>query len=149
MANGPRRKAPEALGSAMRPLIDRLDSGGNFGIVRVARAWPEIVGEAIARRTEVSALRFHTATVKVSSAMWIQELNLLRGQILPRLQAVVGADVVRDIRFVKGALSRRERPKLKAVARPTRRTFELPPMRDPELKRAFERLIEAWGRSPR
>ena len=79
MANGPRRKAPEALGSAMRPLIDRLDSGGNFGIVRVARAWPEIVGEAIARRTEVSTLRFHTATVKVSSAMWIQELNLLRG----------------------------------------------------------------------
>jgi hypothetical protein len=81
--------------------------------------------------------------------MWIQELNLLRGEILGRLQTAVGSEVVRDIRFIKGALNRRERPKLKAVPRPTRQMFELPKMRDPDLKRAFERLIEAWGRSPR
>jgi predicted nucleic acid-binding Zn ribbon protein len=147
-----RRSKPEQLGGALRPLIDRLDSGGNFGLVRMARAWPEVVGEAIARRTEVVGLRFHTGIIKVSaaSAMWLQELNLLRGQILSRLQEEIGKDIVRELRFIRGTISRRERPKAKSVtARSTRRAFELPEMRDPELKRAFERLIEAWGRAPR
>lgn len=144
-----RRKAPESIGSALAPIIERLDVEGHFGLVRLAKTWPEVVGETIARRTEVSALKFHVATVKVSTAMWIQELNLLKNEILARLQAQLGADVVRDLRFVKGTLSRRERPRLRPVARSTRRSVELPEIKDPELRRAFESLIEAWGRAPR
>ena len=47
----------------------------------------EIVGETIARRTEIVSLKFHTAVVKVSGAMWIQELNLMKSQILARVTA--------------------------------------------------------------
>ena len=74
--------------------------------MRLVQAWPEIVGEAIARRTEVVELKFHTAVIKVSGAMWIQELNLLKPEILARLAARVGDDAVRDLRFVQGRLSR-------------------------------------------
>ena len=134
----------------MQPLLDRIDREGHFAIVRLAKAWPEIVGEAIARRTEIVSLKFHTAVVKVSGAMWIQELNLMRSQILARVTARLGDDVVRELRFVQGRLSRREqRPKLRTVARATRKSIELPELKDPELREAFERLIEAWGRAPR
>ena len=145
-----RHRAPEQIGAAMQPLLDRIDREGHFAIVRLAKAWPEIVGEAIARRTEIVSLKFHTAVVKVSGAMWIQELNLMRSQILARVTQRLGEDVVRELRFVQGRLSRREqRPKLRTVSRAIRKSIELPELKDPELRKAFERLIEAWGRAPR
>ena len=108
-----RRRAPQQLGGAIQELLSRLDSQGNFEIVRLIRVWPEVVGEAIARRTEVSGLKFHTAVVRVSGAMWIQELNLMKPQILARLRDALGNDAVRDLRFVQGRMSRRERPRLR------------------------------------
>ena len=149
MAARGRRKSPQQIGGALQEILSRLDSEGHFEIVRLMRLWPDIVGEAIARRTEVNGLKFHTAVVKVSGAMWIQELNLMKPQILERLRTAMGNDAVRDLRFVSGRLSRRERPKLRSIPRETRRSVELPELKDPELRRAFESLIEAWGRSSR
>jgi len=144
-----RRISPQQIGGALQEILSRLDSEGHFEIVRLMRLWPGVVGELIARRTEVNGLKFHTAVVKVSGAMWIQELNLMKPQILARLREAMGNDAVRDLRFVSGRLSRRQRPKLRSVPRETRRSIELPELKDPELRRAFESLIEAWGRSSR
>ncbi len=144
-----RRKAPEPIASTLGGIIDRLDSEGHFAIVRLLQAWPEVVGETLARRTEVVDLKFHTAVVKVSGGMWIQELNLLKPEILSRLTVRVGEDAVRDLRFVQGRLGRRPPPRLRTVARAPRHAIELPELKDPELRRAFENLIEAWGRSHR
>jgi predicted nucleic acid-binding Zn ribbon protein len=121
-----RHKAPEQIGAAMQPILDRIDREGHFAIVRLVKAWPEIVGEAIARRTEIVSLKFHTALVKVSGAMWIQELNLMKSQILARVQERLGDDAVRELRFVQGRLSRRERPSLRRVPRAPRKSIELP-----------------------
>jgi predicted nucleic acid-binding Zn ribbon protein len=133
----------------LQPILDRLDKEGHFGIVRLMRTWPEVVGDTIANRTQVQSLKFHTAVVKVSGAMWIQELNLMKMQILSRIREALHDDTVRDIRFVKGTLSRRERPRLRSVPRATRHSIKLPELKDPELRRAFESLIEAWGRASR
>jgi predicted nucleic acid-binding Zn ribbon protein len=149
MGKTSRYRPPERIARALQPILDRLDREGHFGIVRLIKMWPEVVGETIARRTEVQSLKFHTAVVKVSGAMWIQELTLMKTQILSRLREGMNDDSVRDLRFVKGTLSRRERPKLRAVPRATRHSVELPPLKDPELRRAFEDLIEAWGRASR
>ncbi|HVN28472.1 MAG TPA: DUF721 domain-containing protein [Candidatus Binataceae bacterium] len=144
-----RYKAPERVGVTIQPILDRIDREGAFGIVRLVKAWPEVVGETIARRTEVVSLKFHTAVVKVSGAMWIQELNLMRAQILARIKERLGDDIVRELRFVQGRLSRKERPRLRSVPRATRHAIDLPELKDPELRAAFDRLIEAWGRAPR
>jgi len=144
-----RRRPPQQLGGAIQELLSRLDAKGGFDIVRLIRVWPEVVGEAIARRTEVNGLKFHTAVVKVSGAMWIQELNLMKPQILSRLREALGNDTVRELRFMQGRLSRREPGKLKPVGRNRRLAIDLPGLADPELRSAFASLIEAWGRSPR
>jgi predicted nucleic acid-binding Zn ribbon protein len=149
MAVPARRKYPQQIGGPLQEILARLDTEGHFEIVRLMRLWPDAVGETIARRTQVAGLKFHVATVKVSGAMWIQELNLMKPQILSRLNDALGNDTVRDIRFVQGRLSRRERPRLRTVPRATRHAIELPELKDPELRRAFESLIEAWGRASR
>lgn len=142
-------QTPERISVALGTLLQRLDKTGQFEVVRLMKAWPEAVGEATARRTEVQSLKFHTAVVKVSGVMWIQELNLMKVQILARLKTALGGDIVHDLRFVRGTLSRRERTRLRAVPHPTRRSVELPELKDPQLKRAFENLIESWGRASR
>jgi predicted nucleic acid-binding Zn ribbon protein len=144
-----RRKFFEQIGGTIQDLLSNLDTGTHFELVRLIRIWPEIVGQPIARRTEVSSLKFHTAIVRVSTAMWIQELNLMRPQILSRVNAAMDNDAVREIRFVQGKMSRRERKHLRFIGRVARRPIELPELKDPELRQAFESLIEAWGRSPR
>lgn len=144
-----RKRPPQPLGGAIQELLARLDVRGGAELVGLIRRWPEVVGEAIARRTEVSGLKFHTAVVKVSGAMWLQELNLMKPQILARLRETLGDDAVRDLRFVQGRRSRRERPRLRPVPRNPRFAIALPELPDPELRRAFASLIEAWGRAPR
>ena len=144
-----RQKFFQQIGGTIQDLLSSLDTGTNFELVRLIRLWPEIVGETIARRTEVSSLKFHTAVVRVSTAMWIQELNLMRPQILSRVRAAMRDDAVRDLRFVQGRMSRRESKHLRSVGRAARTPIPLPELQDPELRRAFESLIEAWGRSPR
>jgi predicted nucleic acid-binding Zn ribbon protein len=143
------RKQPELLGKTLTGVLDALDTQGQFALFRLVRIWPQVVGETIARHTEVSSLKFHTVVVKVSTAMWIQELNLMRRQILRQLLEQLGDDSVRDLRFVKGTLSRPNRPRPAAARRQVRRSIELPELKDPELRQAFEDLIEAWGRAPR
>jgi hypothetical protein len=144
-----RQKFFNQIGGTIQDLLANFDTGGHFELVRLIRLWPEIVGETISRRTEVSSLKFHTVLVRVSTAMWIQELNLMRPQILSRVNEAMRNDAVREIRFVQGRLRPRERKHLRMVGRPTRRPIQLPELRDPELQQAFESLIEAWGRSPR
>ena len=73
----------------------------------------------------------------------------MRPQILSRVTAAMRNDAVREIRFVQGRLGRRERKHLRTVGRGARRPIQLPELQDPELQRAFESLIEAWGRAPR
>ena len=145
----PRIRQPEAVGETLAALLAHLDPKGNFRVVQLVKLWPEIAGDQIARRTEIAALKFHTAIVKVSNPMWIQELNLLKPEILSRLCETMGNDSVRDIRFVRGRLSRRSIPKPHLIRRPIRRSVPLPDLKDPVLREAFASLIEAWGRCPR
>jgi predicted nucleic acid-binding Zn ribbon protein len=144
-----RKRQPVPVGETLAALLAHLDPEGNFCVVRLIKLWPEIAGDQIARHTEIAELKFHTAIVKVSNPMWIQELNLLKPQILSRLAEGMGNDSVRDIRFVRGALGRRSAAKPRLVRRPIRRSIPLPEVKDPALREAFASLIEAWGRCPR
>jgi predicted nucleic acid-binding Zn ribbon protein len=147
MATEPARR-PEQLGKTLEALLRQLDPGSFFALVRLTRIWPEVAGEAIASRTEVKSLKFHTAIIKVSSAMWIQELTAIKHAILTRLREKLGDDSVRELRFVPGRLSRRP-SRRRAQPRELRRAIVGLELKDPALRAIFERLIEAWGRAPR
>jgi predicted nucleic acid-binding Zn ribbon protein len=139
----------QQIGGTIQDLLSNLDSGSHFELMRLMRLWPEIVGETIARKTEVSSLKFHTAVVRVSNAMWIQELNLMRTRILSRINEVMHNGAVREIRFVQGRITRPRPQRLRPVRRMLRKPVQLPDFADSRLRQAFEGLIEAWGRSER
>lgn len=111
---GKRSRLPERLGETVELELDRLGGAreGSAGITSVARAWPQAVGETIARNAWPSRFtRDGTLVVNTSSSTWAFELKHLesavRGQLgdiaPPRMSFVVGpipeagADPVADV----------------------------------------------------
>ena len=90
------RAAPRRAADPVAQLVGRLEPQTPLSALQ--RAWPAAVGEHLAPHATPVAVRDGVATVQCSSGMWAEELGLLQGEILPRLDAVLGAGVVRELR---------------------------------------------------
>lgn len=95
-----RRSKTDPIGSIIQQFIDfnRLDSP--LKRIRLINSWPEVVGKAIARHTEEIYLQEGTLVIKVNSAVVKRELNLLKQQIIDRLNENAGENLVHSIRIL-------------------------------------------------
>ncbi len=80
-----RRRAPRPLAAAIGEALGRAEPATLLAAVQ--SAWPEAVGEAIAREATPVAERSGVVTVACSSSSWAQELDLLAGQILEKTRS--------------------------------------------------------------
>lgn len=126
----------------VREVLQRYNLGKEFDRCHVLSLWPAVAGEQILRLTEAKEFRAGKLTISVSSPSVAQELSLLRGRYITRINRLLGEEIVKEIRFVPGkiALSRRiprvpPSPSHRAEARALFR--DLP---DRELQRSFEHL---------
>ncbi len=69
---------------------------------RVAEAWVRTVGDRVARHAEPLRLEGTELVVAVDDAVWRQELALLAPEIVARLNAEIGNEIVRRLRLVSG-----------------------------------------------
>jgi hypothetical protein len=91
----------ERLGSAVRRELGRF--GPATGMADVVAAWPEAVGDAIARNAWPAALaRDGTLHVSVSSAAWAFELAQLEAELRGRLAAALPETAPQRLRFAVG-----------------------------------------------
>lgn len=76
---------------------------------KVLREWPEIVGAALAAKSQPDRFDKGTVWVCVQGSAWAQELRMLEPQILAKIAKVSGdPDLVRHLRF--GVREPREQP---------------------------------------
>ncbi|MGH2919422.1 MAG: DUF721 domain-containing protein [Solirubrobacteraceae bacterium] len=87
----PLRPAVEALADALAPATLLAD---------VQRVWEGAVGPAIARAASPLSERDGTLTVLCSSAVWMQEIDLMGPVLAERVNASLGAERVRAVRCV-------------------------------------------------
>ncbi len=73
----------------------------------VKAGWPTAVGARIAAHAKAVWFDEKRLVVEVGDAVWQQQLSTLKGQILARLEQVIGARLVDDIEF-RLRLRRRE-----------------------------------------
>jgi hypothetical protein len=73
----------------------------------VKAGWPTAVGARIAAHAKAVWYDEKRLVVEVGDAVWQQQLSTLKGQILARLEQVIGARLVDDIEF-RLRLRRRE-----------------------------------------
>jgi hypothetical protein len=96
-----RRPAPRPLQTALTAAMHQATPPTT--LARVQAAWDEAAGAQVAQESEPVAEREGVVTVACRSAVWAQELELLGGEIVARLNGLLGAEggsaPVRRLRF--------------------------------------------------
>jgi predicted nucleic acid-binding Zn ribbon protein len=76
-------------------------------LARVQRVWADAVGAAIAREAEPVSERAGTVTLLCSSAVWMQEIDLMGPVLVDALNEALGGERVEAVRCVATAGRRR------------------------------------------
>ena len=66
---------------------------------RVMDSWPEVVGEFVANYTESMYIRNQTLYVHLTNPAMRADLSMMRREIVNKLNAHVGTQVIADVRF--------------------------------------------------
>jgi predicted nucleic acid-binding Zn ribbon protein len=75
------------VGDILGGVLRRLGLAEGVARQDAVRRWGGVVGERIAEVTEATAVSGETLFVRVASSAWMAELNLMRHEILKRLNA--------------------------------------------------------------
>ncbi|MEA2195313.1 MAG: hypothetical protein QOG42_1747 [Solirubrobacteraceae bacterium] len=100
-----RRRAPRPIAGAIEALTQRL--APVTLLADVQRVWERAAGPAIAGAATPVSEREAIVTVLCSSAVWMQEIELMGPVLVDALNTALGADRVRAVRCVATARRRR------------------------------------------
>jgi predicted nucleic acid-binding Zn ribbon protein len=92
------RRAPRSLADALGPL--RASLAPQTLMAEAQAAWPGVVGPLITQEATPVSERAGTLTVRCSAAVWAQELELMSGDILERLNAALERGRITALRCV-------------------------------------------------
>jgi predicted nucleic acid-binding Zn ribbon protein len=144
------RSSPDRVADALRQVLQRIDPERRLAVYRVWTFWDDVVGAALAARTQPASFRDGVLSVRVGGAVWMQELQFMKDDLRERLNARLGAELIRDIFFISGTV---DRPPPQPAARPEEveddEPIELPPLRDARLAELMGRIVRAHRRRRR
>lgn len=98
------RRDPEASGDVLSRTLQAAGLGHQLWRLDIFRRWPEAVGSKIAARTEPQTFSRGTLVVRAASATWQNELMFLRQSIIARLNALLDAPRVKELKVISGHL---------------------------------------------
>jgi predicted nucleic acid-binding Zn ribbon protein len=94
------RPAPRPLAALVGELERELAPAST--LARVQEIWERAAGPAIGGAAQPIAERDGVLTVICESAVWAQELDLMAGELIPRLNALLGVERIRRLRCRTG-----------------------------------------------
>jgi predicted nucleic acid-binding Zn ribbon protein len=94
------RAAPRSLSVALEGLTRSLAPATT--LAQIQGIWESTAGPAIAIAARPTAERDGVLTVTCSASVWAQELDLMAGELIPRLNAGLGAQKIRELRCRTG-----------------------------------------------
>ncbi len=94
------RRAPRPFSFAVDGLTATI--APRTPLARVQEVWRSAAGEAIAQAARPTAERSGVLTVVCSAAVWAQELTLMASELVGRLNAALGEELVHELRCRTG-----------------------------------------------
>jgi predicted nucleic acid-binding Zn ribbon protein len=88
------------IGDAIAAVGEELGVGDPRTLGRLERAWPELVGTAVAEHARIRSLRRGVLTIAVDAAPWATQLRYLESEIVERAASLLGAETVTHARVV-------------------------------------------------
>lgn len=151
MGKRARMRFPLPLGDVARQEFTALGLADRLREADIWRLWPEVVGPTVAARAVPLRIIRGTLTIGVSSGPWKQELGFLKGMMKDKLNARLGAEVVREIVLKSGTVEQYAAPPPEEPPRKKRLTSrqlsyideQSAAIVDPETRNAFVALMKA------
>jgi predicted nucleic acid-binding Zn ribbon protein len=108
----PKRAAgdPESFGAAIDAFLKVRGWENDARVHAVLASWPRIAGPEIADHCTPDSLRDGELVLTAESTAWATQLRLMERQIKDRVNADLGAAVVRSVRVHGPASTRRRAP---------------------------------------
>ena len=91
-----RRTTPRPLSQAVAGLTASLAPATT--LARVQEVWQRAAGPAIAAAASPTAERDGVLTIGCAAAVWAQELDLMANDLIPRLNAALGSELISELR---------------------------------------------------
>lgn len=92
-----RRSDDVTIKQAVEKLLDVYRLRRKYDETSIVSAWPEIIGRAIANRTQQIYIRDKKLFVRLESAVIKNELAMIRRQIIGRVNEHVGKVVIEEL----------------------------------------------------
>ncbi len=142
----------ERLGDVLGKSLKRLELAPRLEEYGVWPVWNDVVGNPIARNAQPEKIRNGTLFVKVTSPVWMQQLQFMKELITEKLNQRLGTVVVKNIFFVVGRVDSPDsesQPAVPSVPEPQEGAIDeafLDSLRDPEIRAAFKKLLKSYAR---
>jgi predicted nucleic acid-binding Zn ribbon protein len=138
---------PGRLAETLGRVVQRIDPDQRLEVYRVWTFWADEVGASIAARAEPLRFRAGVLFVRVASHAWMQELQFMKETLRERLNSRLGSPLIRDVYFVSAPeVEARPAAKEAEPPAPPEPVVPLPPIGDPRLADAFQRIARAHAR---
>lgn len=87
------------IGNIIDDVIKKMDIKRKLNISNIFNRWEEIVGAEIYKKTKPERIIRGILYISVSTSTWANELSLMSGQLIKKINSFVGEEVVKNIRF--------------------------------------------------
>ena len=104
------RKKLDKLSYTLGSMLKARGLGSRLSEYRVFGQWEKSVGPVIARHAQPQTLRGKKLTLVVDSPAWMQQLSLLKPEIIKKVNSTLGKDAVKEITLRLGEVESREQP---------------------------------------
>src|SRR5437870_8140095 len=94
----------EKLGAVLDKSLNRLELSPRLDEYGVWPIWNDVVGKPIARNAQPEKIRNGTLFVKVTSPVWMQQLQFMKEMIAEKLNQRLKSQIVKNIFFVIGRI---------------------------------------------
>jgi len=101
-----RRGKVEKLSSTIEKILNDQGWGAKLKEYRVFSFWDRAVGPGIARHAQPASIRGKRLTVVVDSSAWMQQLSLMKPEVLSRVNDRLGPNGIESITLKLGELER-------------------------------------------
>jgi predicted nucleic acid-binding Zn ribbon protein len=143
----------ESLGSVLEQSLKRLDLVFRLDEYAVWPIWNDVVGPVIARNAQPEKIRNGTLFIKVSSPVWMQQLQFMKEMITEKLNGRLRGEIVKNIFFMVGRI---DMPEHTAAPEPQQDATDLDESQidgqflesiaDAEIRAAFKKLLKSYSR---
>ena len=143
-------KKLDTLSSTRGSMLKALGLQGHLSGYRIFGQWEQTVGAVIARHARPQTVRGKKLYLSVDSPAWMQQLSLLKPELIEKVNRNLGRDAIKDIALKLGEIDSPEaRPKEEAPLRAPLNTEEreriekyVQGAHDPDVREAIRRVIE-------